>query len=646
MASGTNNSEVRKFGADETQLLNLVAHSLYSDQDVFLREMISNSSDALDKLRYESINNQELLEGDSELAVWIDFDKEAKTITVRDNGIGMNHTEVVENLGTIAKSGTKAFKELLSQQQENKAGTDNSNLIGQFGVGFYSAFVVANKVVVRTRRAGDSSSDGVLWSSNGESEYEISQLDVPQHGTEITLHIREETESFLNDYKLREIIHKFSDHIAFPIYMYKPEEVTNEEDKDKPAEKPAPEYEKVNQALALWTRSKSEISASEYQDFYKHISRDTDDALAYAHNKVEGKYEYTSLLYIPKKAPFDLWYQEMHRGLKLYVRRVFIMDEADQFLPLYLRFVRGVIDADSLPLNISRELLQNNKVVESMRNGCVKRVLSMIEKMANAEDDSYAEFWDEFGQVLKEGVGQDYANRDRLSKLLRFSTTHDNSEKQRVSLADYVARMQEDQDKIYYIVADNFNTAKNSPLLEMFAQKGIEVLLLHDRVDEWLVAHLTEFDGKQLQSISKGDIDLNTEEEKKEQEEAAKQAEKDFSSLLDQLKKDLGAEVQDVRLTQRLTGSPACIVYAEGDMGGHMQRLLKSMGQEAPQEKPILELNPEHPLVVRMNTLTDDAECTKWARLLLQQSQLAESGNMQDPANFVKSINDMWVSML
>jgi molecular chaperone HtpG len=635
--------EVRKFGADEAQLLNLVAHSLYSDEDVFLREMISNASDALDKLRYEAINNQDLLEGDAELGIWLEFDKEAKVIRVRDNGIGMNHDEVVDNLGTIARSGTRAFKELLSKKNAKESGSDNSNLIGQFGVGFYSTFVVAKLVEVRTRRAGDDAAAGVLWSSNGESEYEISPLYIPHHGTEITLFLRDDKEDFLSDYKLRDIIHKFSDHVAFPIYMLKAEELGADE-KDKPD---APrEYEKVNQARALWTKSRSEITAEEYQEFYKHISHDTENALGYSHNKVEGKYEYTSLLYIPKKAPFDLWYQEMHRGLKLYVRRVFIMDEADQFLPLYLRFVRGVIDADSLPLNISRELLQNNNVVETIRSGCVKRVLSMIEKMASDEDDSFTTFWDEFGQVLKEGVGQDYANRDRLAKLLRFSSTYDNNEKQRVSFADYVARMKEGQDKIYYIVADNFNTARNSPLLEMFAKKNIEVILLHDKVDEWLVAHLTNFEGKQLQSISKGDINIGTEEEKAEEKKQVELAQKDFASLVEQLKKDLQDEVKDVRLTQRLTDSPACIVYDEGDMGGHMQRLLKSMGQEAPQEKPILELNPEHPLVVKMNSLTDDAECTKWARLLLQQSQLSESGHMQDPAKFVKQMNDMWVSML
>lgn len=647
--------QTMKFSADETQLLNLVAHSLYSDEDIFLREMISNASDALDKFRFEALKDNRVYGNDTDLAIWIDINKEQRTITIRDNGIGMTKQDAIDNLGTIAKSGTQAYR-----QQQNNSDDDGGNSsddklqIGQFGVGFYAGFMVANKMTVYTRHFSNDSSEATLWSSQGQSNYEVSTTNKTQRGTEIILHLRENKDAYLDGNKLRDIIHKFSDHIAFPIYMHaqvsetetdtseNTEAASETENKD---DKKTPEYERVNQAQALWTRSKSEIKDEEYNTFYQHISNDFNEPLCHVHNQVSGSStEYTSLLYIPKHAPFDLWYQDMHRGLKLYVRRVFIMDEAENFLPLYLRFVRGIIDADSLPLNISRELLQDNRVVNRIRTGCVKRILTTLEKMAEDDQTSYEQFWDEFGQVIKEGVGQDFANKDRITKLLRFSTTHDSNQKQRVSLNDYISRMDDKQDKIYYITADSFNAAKNSPLLEMFKKKNIEVILLSDRVDEWLVAHLTDVEGKQLQSIAKGDIDLGeeTEAEKQEKEQQAET----HKDLIERLKTHFKDQVNDIRLTQRLTDSPACVVYQSQDMGGHMQRLIKQMGQDVPKIKPVLELNPDHRLVSQLNNIQDDDKVFEWVDILLQQALLAEGQQMEDPSSFIKQLNKMWTSLI
>ena len=644
-------STTKRFSADETQLLHLVAHSLYSDEDIFLREMISNASDALDKRRFFNLKNPSA--DASELALWIDINKEERTLNIRDHGIGMTYDEVIENLGTIAKSGTKAFREQHANQENTDEGTQTTsadhNLIGQFGVGFYSAFVVADRVTVTTRHAGSDAAAGTLWTSEGKSDYDIENTTVDTCGTTITLHLKKDKEAYLDAHKIREIICKFSDHIAFPIYMLEdkietPADNGEETDTEKTEDK-APEYQMVNQAQAIWTRSKKDISDEEYKAFYKHISHDFNDPQCWTHNQVEGSNQYTLLLYLPKKAPFDLWYQDMHRGLKLYVQRTFIMDEAENFLPLYLRFIRGTVDANDLPLNISRELLQDNKTVNTIRSSCVKRVLSMLENLANNDKDKYQEFWNEFGQVLKEGMGQDFANKDRITQLLRFSTTHQSEEEQNVSIADYMSRMQDGQDKIYYVTADNFHAAKNSPLLEMFRKKNIEVLLLSDRVDEWLVAHLTDVEGKQLQSIAKGDIDLNNSDDetvKKEKEEKNKT----FESTLALIKTHLKDQISDVRLTQRLTDSPSCVVYQANDMGGHMQRLMQSMGQNVPQEKPILELNPEHKLVISLNELQDDDKLHAWSDILLQQALLAEGHQMKDPSRFIQQLNSMWMDLI
>lgn len=624
--------ETLTFEAETKQLLHLVAHSLYSNKEVFMRELVSNASDAADKLRYEALSDNALYESDSELKIWIKFNKDANTITITDNGIGMTRDEVVQNLGTIARSGTRAFKEMLSGDNAK-----DSQLIGQFGVGFYSAFIVADKVVVKTRRAGMNADQGVYWESDGHGEYTIKNIDRRSRGTEITLYMKNDDLEFVDGMRLRTVIRKYSDHILLPIMMDKIEPETEKKD-DK--EIVVPEEEVVNQANALWTLSKSEITDEQYQDLYKHISHDFQEPMTWAHNRVEGKSEYISLLYIPKHAPFDLWNREQQRGLKLYVKRIFIMDDAEQLLPMYLRFVKGIVDSSDLPLNISREILQSNRTIDSIKSGCVKRVLSMLEKMASSDAEQYKAFWKEFGEVLKEGPAEDFANKDRIAKLLRFNSTHEDSEDAFVSLEDYMGRMKEDQKHIYYIVADSYSAAKYSPLLEVFKKKGIEVLLLHHRVDEWLVSHLFEFEGKQLQSVSKGALDLgdlDDKESKEKQEESAKA----FSETTKRIKDSLKDAVKDVRVTNRLTDSPSCIVFDEQDMTGHMARLLQAAGQAAPETKPILELNPDHAILKRIKDETDEAILTRWSRLLLGQALLAEGENLKNPAEFIKDINEL-----
>ncbi|PHQ78524.1 MAG: molecular chaperone HtpG [Coxiella sp. (in: Bacteria)] len=625
--------ETLSFEAETKQLLHLVAHSLYSNKEVFMRELISNSSDAADKLRYESLSDNALYEGDSELKIWVKFNKELGTITLTDNGIGMTRDEVVENLGMIARSGTRKFKELLSGDNAK-----DSQLIGQFGVGFYSAFIVADKVIVKTRRAGMQSDQGVYWESDGHGEYTIENRDRTARGTEITLYIKKDADEFVDAMRLRTVIRKYSDHILMPILMDKEDPEADKKKED--GETVIPEEEVVNQANALWTLSKNEITDEQYTDLYKHISHDFEAPLAWAHNRVEGKTEYISLLYIPKRAPFDLWNREQQRGLKLYVKRIFIMDDAEQLMPMYLRFVKGVVDSSDLPLNISREILQSNRTIDGMKSGCVKRVLSMLEKMAKNDADKYAEFWKEFGEVLKEGPAEDFANKDRISKLLRFSSTHDDKEEATVSLEDYIGRMKAEQKHIYYVIADSFNGAKNSPLLELFRKKDIEVLLLHHRVDEWLVSNFQEFEGKTLQSVSKGALDLGDldDEETKEQQE---KEEKEYSDVIERIKKALADTVKDVRMTHRLTSSPSCVVFDDDDMSGHMARLMQAAGQAVPETKPILELNAQHAILVKIKPETDEVLMGRWSRLLLGQALLAEGETLANPAEFVKDMNEL-----
>ncbi len=639
--------ETLSFEAEVKQILSLFAHSLYSNREIFLRELISNASDAADKLRYAALSDSALYDNDSQLKIWIDVDKTQGTISIRDNGIGMSREEVVENLGTIAKSGTRAFKEML----ENKQAGADSQLIGQFGVGFYSSFVVADHVTVRTRRAGTQEDQGVLWESDGQGQYTIKNIHYPRRGTEVILHLKKDCEEFLDEYRLRSIITKYSDHIVLPIVMKKPESPenkntpkTSKEAMDEKNETVIPEEEVVNRASALWTLPKSEITDEQYKELYKHISHDFEDPLAWTHNKVEGKLEYTNLLYIPARAPFDLWHREYQRGLKLYVKRVFIMDDAEHFMPNYLRFVKGVIDSNDLPLNVSREILQSNQMIEKMRSGCVKKVLDLLEKLAGDDAETYKKVWQEFGPVLKEGPGEDYPNKERIAKLLRFSSTHLNDDAQSVTLSDYISRMQADQDKIYYLIADSYINAKNSPLLEVFRKKGIEVLLLTDRVDEWLMAHLTEFDGKKFQSVSKGKLDLDkTENQEEQKQQEAKAA--TFAEILPKIKNALGERVKDVRLTHRLVDSPSCVVFDENELSGHMQRLLKSTGQAVPESKPILELNPDHSLVIKLQNLHDTQKLADWADILLSQALLAEGEQLQNPAAFIRSLNQLLVQV-
>lgn len=623
--------ETHVFQTEVKQLLDLMIHSLYSNKEIFLRELISNASDASDKLRFEATKDDALYEGDSDLHVYIEADKDARTITIRDNGIGMNRVEVIANIGTIARSGTKEFFGQLSGDQEQDA-----HLIGQFGVGFYSSFLVADKVTVTTRRAGLEHAHGVRWESTGDGEYDIETIEKETRGTEIILHLREEADEFLESFRLTSIIHKYADHIPFPIRMLGTPMPVEEGEEEKPAE-----IETINQVSALWTRPKSELSDEEYNNFYKHIGHDFEDPLTRLHQKLEGKYEYTLLLYLPKRAPFDLWQAEAKHGVKLYVRRVFISEATEDLLPRYLRFVRGVMDTNDLPLNVSREILQQSPAMSAMKKGATKRILGMFEAMVKeASDDNsdYADAWKEFGNCLKEGIIEDSANRDRIAKLLRFSTTQ--SDEQTVSLESYVGRMLENQDTIYYITADSLAAAKHSPHLEVFRKKGIEVLLLSDRIDEWLTSHLSEFDDKKLQSIAKGELDLsnigdNAEEDKKEHEEAVKSAE----PTIEKLKTALGDKVKDVRSTDRLTESPACLVSDSFDMSGNMERILKQAGQDIPSVQPILEINPEHALVKRLAGLEAESDIADYADILFDQAMLAEGALPEDPAGFVRKIN-------
>ena len=623
------------FQAEAKQLLKLMIHSLYSNKEIFLRELISNASDAADKLRFEGLTDAALYESDSDLNIRVGYDPEARTITVIDNGIGMSRQEVIDHIGTIAKSGTREFFDSLTGDQVKDA-----HLIGQFGVGFYSAFIVADKVTINTRRAGLTSEHGVSWESSGEGDYTLETIDKASRGTEIILHLREGEDDLLNGMRLRNIIQKYSDHITLPILMKK-EEWSDEEKKNQITD----EDETINQANALWARPKNEITTEQYHEFYKHVAHDFEPPLTYVHARVEGRQEYTQLLYIPSRAPFDLFDREHRHGIKLYVQRVFIMDDADKLMPNYLRFVRGVIDSNSLPLNVSREILQESKDIEAIRAGSVKKVLGMIEDIAKGDSDESKEkfktFYQEFGQVIKEGVGEDFSNRNRIAKLLRFTTTTSETDEPTVSLDDYIGRMKEGQDKIYFVTAENLKAAKSSPHLEVFNKKSIEVLLLADRVDEWLVSHLTEFDGKQLQSVAKGGLDLGNLEDETEKEEQKKEAD-EYQGLVERMKKTLESQVKDIRVTLRLTESPACLVADTYDMGGNLERLLKQAGQKVNHTKPILEINPHHPMVKRLKT--EEAHFEDWSHILFDQALLAEGGQPEDPAAFVKRLNDLLLS--
>lgn len=616
--------ETRGFQSEVKQLLHLMIHSLYSNKEIFLRELISNASDAADKLRFRALSAPELYEGDGELRVRLSFDKEKRTLTIADNGIGMRRDEVIENLGTIAKSGTKAFLESIGSDQAK-----DSQLIGQFGVGFYSAFIVADKVTVRTRAAGAAADEGVFWESAGEGDYTIADISKAERGTEITLHLREGEDEYLDAWRLRSVIGKYSDHIALPVEI----ESNNPEEADG-----ATHWEKINKAQALWTRSKSDITDEEYKEFYKHIAHDFTDPLSWSHNRVEGKQEYTSLLYIPAQAPWDMWNRDHKHGLKLYVQRVFIMDDAEQFMPNYLRFVRGLIDSNDLPLNVSREILQDSRVTQNLRSALTKRVLQMLEKLARDDAEAYQKFWQQFGLVLKEGPAEDATNKDAIAKLLRFASTHGDSSAQTVSLEEYVSRMSEGQDKIYYITADSYAAANSSPHLELFRKKGIEVLLLSERIDEWMMSYLTEFDGKSFQSVSKADEAL---EKLAEETEEQKDAEKQLEPFIERVKTLLGERVKDVRLTHRLTDTPAIVTTDADEMSTQMAKLFAAAGQQAPEVKYIFELNPEHALVKRASDVGDNEQFAEWIDLLLDQALLAERGTLEDPNQFIRRMNKL-----
>ena len=637
MSDTTASKETHGFQAEVKQLLNLMIHSLYSNKEIFLRELISNASDAADKLRFEALTDKALMENDGELKINVAFDPKARTVTVSDNGIGMSRDEVIANIGTIAKSGTREFLNALTGDQAKDA-----NLIGQFGVGFYSSFVVADKVTVVTRRAAQPAASGVRWESDGGGEYTLEAFDKETRGTEVTLHLREgedDLADFTNGNRLRTIIRKYSDHIMLPIVMKE-----EEWDKDNSVYRTTGKDQTVNQASALWARPKNDISEEQYHEFYKHVAPDFEAPLAYSHNRVEGRKEYTQLLYIPARAPFDLWDREHRRGIKLYVRRIFIMDDAEQLLPVYLRFVRGVIDSADLPLNVSREILQESKDIEAMRAGNVKRVLSMIEDLAENHKEKFATFWKEFGKVIKEGVVEDYGNRERIAKIMRFASTHTDTDAQEVSIADYIARMKPEQEKIYFVTAETFAAAKNSPHLEVFRKKGVEVLLMADRVDEWVMQHLTEFEKKPLQSVAKGRLELGKLEDEAEKK-AQEKEEGESKPLLERIKKSLGDSVKDVRVTLRLTDSPACLVADEHDMGANFQRMLKAAGQNAPLSKPILEINPHHALVQRLKDESDETRFADLAKILFDQSLLAEGGQLEDPAGFVKRLNQLMLAL-
>lgn len=633
--------ETLGFQTEVKQLLHLMIHSLYSNKEIFLRELISNASDAADKLRFEALADGGLYENDSELKIRIEFDKEARQIRIIDNGIGMNRQDVVEHLGTIAKSGTADFLSHLTGDQKK-----DSHLIGQFGVGFYSAFIVAERVEVLTRKAGDDAANGVHWESQGEGEFNVGTIEKADRGTTIVLHLKEDEAEFADGFRLRSLVRKYSDHISIPVEMVKePTPEFDEEGNPKPADENAPvDWESVNAATALWTRGRTEVTEEEYQEFYKHVSHDFENPLSWSHNKVEGKLDYTSLLYVPGRAPFDLWNRDGVRGLKLYIQRVFIMDDAEQFLPLYLRFIKGVVDSNDLSLNVSREILQKDPAIDSMRSALTKRALDMLTKLAKKEGDEYAKFWKEFGEVLKEGPAEDFANREKIAKLLRFSTTHTDKVEQDQSLDQYIERMQEGQDAIYYVVADSHAAAKNSPHLEIFRKKGLEVLLLSDRVDEWLMSNLHEYEGKSFKDITKGDLDLGKvedEAEKQQQEETAKE----FDSLVERVKELLKEQVNDVRITHRLVDSPACLVVGEHEMGAQMRKIMEAAGQQVPDSKPTLELNPTHPLVASLNEESDEDQFGELAHILFDQACLSSGEQLADPADFVQRLNKLLLKL-
>ena len=621
------NQETRGFQSEVKQLLQLMIHSLYSNKEIFLRELISNASDAADKLRFKALSNPDLYEGDGDLRVRVSFDADKGTITISDNGIGMTREQVIDHLGTIAKSGTKEFLTTLGQDQAK-----NSQLIGQFGVGFYSAFIVADKVTVKTRAAGEDADKAVLWESAGEGEYSVADIEKKSRGTDVVLHLREDEKEFLNEWRLREIIGKYSDHIGLPVEM-----LTKEYDDE--GKECGEKWEKINKSDALWTRSKNDVSDEEYKEFYKHLSHDFADPVTWAHNKVEGNQAYTSLLYVPAKAPWDLFNREHKHGLKLYVQRVFIMDDAEQFMPNYLRFMRGLIDSNDLPLNVSREILQDNKITAALRKALTKRSLQMLEKLARDDAEKYLQFWKEFGLVLKEGPAEDFANKETIAKLLRFASTHNDSSEQAVSLEDYISRMKEGQKAIYYITADSYVAAKNSPHLELFNKKGIEVLLLSDRIDEWMLSYLTEFDGKQLQSITKADLDLGDLADK--ESETQKQQDEAFGSFIERVKNLLGERVKTVRLTHNLTDTPAVVSTDNDQMTTQMAKLFAAAGQPVPEVKYTLELNPEHHLVKKVADIADETEFADWVELLLEQAILAERGSLENPTVFIKRINKL-----
>ena len=624
------NQETLGFQTEVKQLLDLMIHSLYSNREIFLRELISNASDAEDKLRFEALKDDSLYEKDTDLKIKIDFNKEQKIITILDNGIGMSREEIIENLGTIAKSGTKQFFDSLTGDQ-----TKDSQLIGQFGVGFYSCFIVAKKVEVITRRAGENRANGVRWISEGENDYTIETVDRPKRGTKVILYLRDDADMFLDGFKLRSIITKYSDHISFTIVMDEEDDIDNK--KEKSGE------ETVNSATALWARNKKEIKDEEYNEFYKHISHDYDDPIAHIHNKVEGRHEYTSLLYIPSRAPFDLWDKEQQHGVKLYVRRIFIMDDAKQILPSWLRFIRGVIDSNDLPLNVSREILQQNKIVDSIRLGCTKKIMSLLKAMTK-KNEEYQKFWNIFGKVLKEGVVDNSDFKGDLSQLFRFSSTHEDTDEQKVSLKDYVGRMQEGQNSIYYVIADSYVTAKGSPHIEIFKKKGIEVLLLSEPIDEWVTTHLSEYEGKTLQSANKGELDLGDIQSETEKKKKKKNSEV-HNDLIERIKNVVNDKVKDVRITERLTTSPACLVSDSNDMGRHLEQILKASGQNIPGSKPILEINPDHQIIKKISSEKDDDLFSDWSHILFDQALLSEGGQLADPVNFIKKLNSMIVSM-
>lgn len=624
------NKENLTFQTEVNQLLNLMIHSLYSNKEIFLRELVSNASDACDKLRFEALSNDSLMEGDADLNIKLSYDKEARTVTIADNGIGMTREEVIDHIGTIAKSGTGEFLKKLTGDE-----TKDAHMIGQFGVGFYSSFIVADKVDLYTRKAGIEKSQAVHWESAGEGSYSIETIEKEGRGTEIVLHLREGEDEFLNDYRLKEIIHRYSDHIPVPVMMEKTEEEGEA----------TGEWEQVNKASALWTRPKSELTDDEYKEFYKHVAHDFEDPLAWVHSRVEGRQEYTSLLYIPSRAQFDLYEPKQTTGIKLYVQRVFIMDDTEHLMPRYLRFVRGVIDSNDLPLNVSREILQGNRLVEGMRAASVKKVLGMLESIAKNEPEKYATFWEQFGQVLKEGTVEDPSNREQILRLMRFASSTQESSEEKVSLEDYLSRVKQGQDKIYYITADNYNAAKHSPHLEVFEKKGVEVLLMSQRVDEWMMSQIFEFDGHSFQSVAKGELDLGDVSSDDDEDTDSAEDSQEVTALVEKVKKALDGRVEDVRVSHRLTRSPSCIVLNEHDMAMYMQQLLKQAGQEVPVSKPILEVNIEHPIVKQLEKEADDAKFADWAALLLDQAVLAEGGALEDPASFVGRMNDILLTL-